>query len=353
MPIKRHDKMILFYSDYLEGCHPAILERMTETNYDQTPGYGEDTYCERARALIKEICQAPDADVHFLVGGTQTNTAVISATLRPYQGVICAENGHINVHETGAIEHTGHKVLALPARDGKLCAESVRRALSGHFGDGSREHTVQPGMVYISFPSELGTIYSRQELLDLREACSEWNIPLYVDGARLGYGLCAEGCDLTLPEIAAIADAFYIGGTKQGALFGEALVIRNEAMKKDFRYNLKQGGGMLAKGRLLGIQFDTLLRDGLYFELSRKADRLAMRIRDAFKEAGCPFLIDSPTNQQFPIITAEMAEKISEEFGFELWQKMDDGRTAVRFCTSWATTDEQVDALVNMIQNFR
>lgn len=342
--------MILFYSDYLEGCHPEILRRLEETNYDQTPGYSKDSYCDKAKALIKEICQAPDADVHFLVGGTQTNATVIAATLKPYQGALCADTGHINVHETGAIEHSGHKVLALPAANGKVSAETVRKALDAHFCQESPEHEVQPGMLYISYPTELGTIYTKQELVELKAVCDEWEIPMFIDGARLGYGLASDACDLSIAELAAIADAFYIGGTKQGALFGEAVVIRRESMKNDFRYYIKQGGGMLAKGRLLGIQFDALLRDGIYFEIARKADLLAMRIRDAFKAAGCEFLIDSPTNQQFPIITEEMGEKLTAAgIGFELWQKMGDGKIAVRFCTSWATRDEQVDALITVL----
>lgn len=351
---KFKNAMILFYSDYLEGCHPEILRRLEETNYEQTPGYSKDSYCDKAKALIKDICQAPDADVHFLVGGTQTNATVIAATLRPFQGVLCANTGHINVHETGAIEHSGHKVLALPATNGKVSAETVRKALDAHFCQDSPEHEVQPGMLYISYPTELGTLYTKQELVELKAVCDEWEIPMFIDGARLGYGLASDACDLSIAELAAIADAFYIGGTKQGALFGEAVVIRKESMKADFRYAIKQGGGLLAKGRLLGIQFDALLRDGIYFGIARKADMLAMRIKEAFKAAGCEFLIDSPTNQQFPIITEDMGEKLTAAgIGFELWQKMDDGKIAVRFCTSWATRDEQVDALVSALEKIQ
>lgn len=342
--------MILFYSDYLEGGHPEILRRLQDTNMCQTPGYGVDDFCEKARATIKKLCDAPDADVHFLVGGTQTNATVISSVLRPYQGVLCADTGHVNVHETGAIEHGGHKVLPLPSEDGKVSAATVRRALEDHFSDGSSEHIVQPGMLYISYPTELGTLYTKQELLGIKSVCSEWGIPLFVDGARLGYGLTSDACDITLPELTSIADVFYIGGTKQGALFGEAVVIRRESLKKDFRYLIKQGGGMLAKGRLLGIQFETLLGGGLYFDIARNANIQAARIRDAFKANGCDFLVDSPTNQQFPILTEEMAERLSADFGFETWRKMDDGRVAVRFCTSWATTPEMVDALVAAVK---
>lgn len=341
--------MFLFYSDYLEGCHHAILERMQDTNLVQTPGYGEDEYCERARVLIRSICGTPNADVHFLVGGTQTNTTVISSVLRPHQGVMCAESGHINCHETGAIEHSGHKVLPLAAKDGKISAESVDKALTEHHQDASFEHMVQPAMLYISFSTELGTIYSKDELVAIRKVCYKWNIPLFIDGARLGYGLASSECDLTIKDIASIADVFYIGGTKQGALFGEAVVINNESLKNDFRYMIKQNGGMLAKGRLLGIQFEVLFEDNLYFELAAHADKLAARLTDAFRENGYGFLVDSPTNQVFPILPKGVAESLGKDFGFELWQKVDSEHIGVRFCTSWATTDDQVDSLIMAI----
>ncbi|MCQ2167112.1 MAG: beta-eliminating lyase-related protein [Bacteroidales bacterium] len=341
--------MILFYSDYLEGCHPSILNKLQETNLHQTPGYGEDDFCGQAKETIKNICEAPGADVHFLVGGTQTNMTVIAASLRPHQGVLCASSGHINVHETGAIEHSGHKVLPLPAKDGKVCAQDVCAALEAHYSDPSFEHTVQPGMLYISFPTELGTIYSKKELLEIKKVCSDWEIPLFIDGARLGYGLEAEGCDLLLKDIAQIADVFYIGGTKQGALFGEAVVICNEKLKTDFRYFIKQNGGMLAKGRLLGIQFDALMKEGLYFSIARDAVRKAQRISEAFRKKGYDFLVESPTNQIFPILPKEDEERLSSDFGFEEWQKIDADHIGVRFCTSWATTDEQVDALISAI----
>ena len=344
--------MILFNSDYLEGCHPEILKRLQEANLEQTQGYGADEYCEKAREVIRELCSKPDADVHFLVGGTQTNSTVISSALRPYQGVLCAESGHINVHETGAIEHGGHKVLPLPAVDGKVSADSVLAALKTHFDDADREHLVQPGMLYISFPTELGTLYSRDELFALKDLCSQWGLPLFIDGARLGYGLASSSCDVTIQDLAQIADVFYIGGTKQGALFGEAVVITNDALKKDFRYCIKQEGAMLAKGRLLGIQFDTLLRNGLYFSIAAQADALAERIRKAFSDAGFEFFVESHTNQQFPILTPEAAESLSKDFGFELWDRLPDGRQVVRFCTSWATSVEQVDALIARIEGF-
>ncbi len=341
--------MILFYSDYLEGAHPRILERLVQTNMMQTPGYGEDPVCEEAKNIVRSVCRAGNADVHFLVGGTQANSTVISSVLRPYQGVLCASSGHINVHETGAIEHSGHKVLPLPAENGKIKACQIREAMEQHFRDPSAEHIVQPGMVYISFPTELGTIYSKEELTEIKKVCSDWEIPLFIDGARLGYGLEASDCNLLLKDIAAIADVFYIGGTKQGALFGEAVVICNDSLKKDFRYNIKQNGGMLAKGRLLGIQFKALFEDDLYFRLSRKADRQAERITEAFRAKGYGFLVENHTNQVFPILPKEVEEDLGRDFGFELWQKIDGSHNAVRFCTSWATSDEAVDRLISRI----
>lgn len=338
--------MIQFQCDYSEGAHPRILERMMQTNLEQTVGYGEDHYCAMARTLLQKACGRDDADVHFLVGGTQANATVISSVLRPYQGVICVKTGHINVHETGAIEHSGHKVLALEGKDGLLSAESVREAMLEHINEDGPEHTVQPGMVYISFSTEVGTVYSLRQLEDLAAVCGEYGLPLFIDGARMGYGLASEGCDVTLQDIARLADVFYIGGTKQGALFGEAVVITNPDLKKDFRYNVKQNGGMLAKGRLLGIQFLTLFEDGLYFELSRHAVALAMRIRDAFAAKGYPFLVESPTNQQFPILSDADVKRLSADFQFSVWKKVDEGHTAVRFCTSWATRPEAVDALL-------
>lgn len=317
-----------------------------ETNFEQTVGYGEDHYCEAARAAVRKAVGREDVDVHFLVGGTQANATVISSILRPYQGVLCATTGHINVHETGAIEHGGHKVLALEAADGLLSAALIREAVEAHYAEDGPEHTVQPGMVYISFSSEVGTVYSLSQLREISAVCREYGLPLFIDGARMGYGLASEGCDVSLADIAALADVFYLGGTKQGALFGEAVVIVNDALKKDFRYCIKQNGGMLAKGRLLGIQFLTLFEDGLYFQLSEHAVSQAMRIRDAFKSKGFGFLVQSPSNQQFPILDNATMERLSSDFLFSFWQKVDDTHTAVRFCTSWATRPEAVDALI-------
>lgn len=343
--------MILFQCDYNEGAHPLIMERLVKTNLEQTPGYGEDIYCSRAKELIKFECGAPNADVHFMVGGTQTNATVISSVLRPYQGVISADTGHINVHETGAIEHSGHKVLAVKGENGLLTGTMIQKVMREHLEEDGPEHTVQPGMVYISFPSEAGSIYSKSQLMEIRSVCDKYSLPLFVDGARLGYGLKSPKCDVTLRDIAAFADVFYIGGTKQGALFGEAVVICNDALKKDFRYNIKQNGGMLAKGRLLGIQFETLFTDGLYFKIASAANVQALRIRDAFASKGFEFLMDSPTNQQFPIVTTSQAEILGKEFGYTFWKRIDNDRIAIRFCTSWATRSEDVDLLVEFIKN--
>ena len=342
--------MIRFQCDYGEGAHPSILKRLEETNMVQTAGYGEDPYCEAAREKIRELCKAPEADVQFLVGGTQTNFTVISSILRPHQGVLAAHTGHINVHETGAIEATGHKVLPLPSEDGTICAAQVREAYETHWNDENHEHVVQPGMVYISHPTENGTLYSKAQLTELSQVCRELGLPLYLDGARLGYGLTAQTADLTMEDVARLTDVFYIGGTKVGALFGEAVVITNPALKKDFRYLIKQRGGMLAKGRLLGLQFDALFTDDLYFQLGRHANELAMRLKSAFLEKGYELCYDSYTNQQFPILPSEHIEKLRENYAFGGWDETDDDRRAVRFCTSWATTEEVVDQLIRDIR---
>ena len=337
--------MIHFESDYLEGCCPQILDALRESNLEQTPGYGEDPHCARAADMIRYVFDCPEAEVHFLVGGTQTNATVISSLLKPYQGVLCAESGHINIHETGAVEHTGHKVLSLPSADGKISAEQILAFVEAHHSDFSREHMVQPGMVYLSFPTELGTLYTKEELTAIRQVCRDWELPLFIDGARLGYGLEASGCRVLPKDMAQIADVFYVGGTKQGALLGEAVVFTDPALAQDFRYNIKQNGGMLAKGRLLGIQFETLMNEGLYFQLARRADRLADRIRAAFSSKGFPFLVENTTNQVFPILPHDAIRQLSAGFGFERWQGVDPGHDAVRFCTSWATEECAVEAL--------
>ncbi|MGN0392189.1 MAG: threonine aldolase family protein [Bariatricus sp.] len=338
--------MILFNSDYTEGAHPRILERLMETNLEQTTGYGEDDYCEAARKAIRKVCDAPEADVHFLVGGTQANFTVISSALKPYQGVLCADTGHINVHETGAVEACGHKVLALPGKDGKITAEQIRNAHDLHWSDESHEHIAQPKMVYISHPTELGTLYTKGELEEIGRVCRECGLYLFLDGARLGYGLMAPGTDVTIADIAKICDVFYIGGTKVGALFGEAVVIMNPQLKPDFRYCIKQKGGMLAKGRLLGIQFLELFRDGLYFEIAKHAIDMAMILKEGLKEKGYSFFMDSVTNQQFIMIEDEKLEKIREKYGVTYQQRYDETHSVIRLCTSWATTEENVRSLL-------
>ena len=338
--------MIRLNCDYLEGAHPRILERLAQTNMTQTPGYGEDEFCQSARALLRQRCQAPGADVHFLVGGTQTNLIMLAAVLKPYQGVLAAETAHIATHETGAIEAGGHKVLALPAADGKITAEQVAKACLAHFSDEAHEHLVMPGALYISQPTELGTLYSRAELQALREVSREWNLTFYIDGARLGYGMAAPENDVDLPCLAQLCDAFYIGGTKQGALFGEALLILKDELKRDFRYLIKQRGAMLAKGRLLGIQFDELFRDGLYEELSRHAVALAKELREALTEKGYPFLVNSPTNQLVPILPDAHLDALRGEYAFSYQCRVDESHSAVRFCTSWATRPEDVRQLI-------
>ncbi|MBQ2925908.1 MAG: aminotransferase class I/II-fold pyridoxal phosphate-dependent enzyme [Ruminiclostridium sp.] len=339
--------MIRFECDYAEGAHERVLQRLVETNLEQTPGYSEDHYCATARWYIRELCEDETVDVHFLVGGTQTNALVIAAALRPHQGVIAASTGHINVHETGAIESYGHKVLAVPCgRDGKISAQDVRNVYDAHWNDVTHEHMVQPGMVYISQPTENGTLYSKAELEAMWATCRDCGLFLFIDGARLGYGLMSEACDLTVPDLARLCDAFYLGGTKQGLLFGEALVLTHPALKKDFRYLIKQHGGMLAKGRLLGVQFCTMFEDGLYFRAAKEAVDHAMTIRRAFEDRGYPMIFDSYTNQQFPVLPDGVLAELEKEFAFSFWEKVDEGHTAVRVCTSWATQAASVQALI-------
>ena len=340
--------MIRFECDYTTGAHPKILETLVNTNAEASPGYGEDDHCEHARAMLRALCQAPEAGVHFLVGGTQANTTVISAALRPHQGVLCADTGHINVHETGAIESTGHKVLALPAGSGKITAGQIELYCQEHYGNVAWEHMVQPGMVYLSHPTELGTVYTLAELEAIHDVCRRRKLPLFVDGARLACGLAAS--DITLPDLARLCDVFYLGGTKAGLLFGEAVVIPNPSLNHDFRYLIKQRGGMLAKGRLLGVQFEAFLSDGLFLEIGKKEVAQALRLRRAFEEKGCPLYVNSATNQQFPVLTNKAIGALEDKYSFEVWEKVDEGHTAVRFCTSWSTTDEDVDRLIEDIK---
>ena len=341
--------MIRFECDYNEGCIPEILEAIARENLTQLKGYSEDVISDRVKQRIKTLCGREDAAVHFLVGGTQTNTTVISAALRPHQGVISVNTGHIACHETGAIEATGHKVISLPSGNGRLTAEQIDAHCAAHWADASFEHIPQPAMVYISHPAENGSLYSLQELEAIRKVCDKWNLLLFLDGARLGYGLASPAADVTLQDIARLTDVFYIGGTKVGALFGEAVVITNPALQKDFRYIIKRHGGMLAKGWLLAIQFEELLKDDRYFKLGKKAVEQALRIKDAFAKKGVTFLMDSYTNQQFPILSDAQLKLFDEEFSYTVWEPLADGRKAVRFATSWATSDVSVEKLLEKI----
>ena len=339
--------MIRLNCDYLEGCHPAILQRLIDTNLEQTVGYGMDPYCQHAAEKIRETFSCPEAAVHFLTGGTQANTTVIAAALRPYEGVLCAHTGHINTHETGAIESSGHKCLSLPGRDGRITASQVAVATALQADD---EHTVKPGMVYISLSTELGTLYNLAQLKDMYYTCRQNGLYLFIDGARLGYALTSPICDLTPADVAKYCDVFTVGGTKVGALFGEAVVINNPELNVRFRYLIKQRGGMLAKGRLLGIQFETLMEDGLYFTIAKKAVDQAMRIRDALLKKGIPLYVDSPTNQLFPILTDDQAEALEDDFDLAVWERVDESHAAMRVCTSWATEDAAVDAFIRAVE---
>ena len=337
--------MIYFDSDYMAGAHPEVMERLVQTNAEQTVGYGGDDYTARAKELIKQACGAPDARVYFLVGGTQTNATVIDGVLSHHEGVLAPESGHINVHESGAIEATGHKVLTLPSYEGKVRAEDVRGFISNFYSDDTYEHMVAPGMLYVSFPTEYGTVYSLSELEDLGSACHDAGIPLFIDGARLGFGLAAEGNDVTLKDIARIADVFYIGGTKVGALFGETVVVTNPSLLKHFTPLMKQHGALLAKGRLLGVQFESLFTDGLYFRIGEEAVTKAVRLKQIFESKGYKAVVDSPTNQQFFTLPNHIIDKLQKNVSFELWGPRGENETTVRFVTGWSTTDEDIAEL--------
>ena len=345
--MKNDIKMIYFDSDYMAGAHPKVMQRLFETNFEQTTGYGTDPYTADAVGLIRKACCAPDARVHLLVGGTQTNATVIDGILARHEGVLAAGSGHINVHESGAIEATGHKVLTLPSYQGKVSAEDVRNFINDFYSDETYEHMVAPGMLYISFPTEYGTVYSLEELEDISAACHEADIPLFIDGARLGFGLAAS--DVTLKDIARLADVFYIGGTKVGALFGEAVVITNPNLLKHFTPLVKQHGALLAKGRLLGLQFEALFTDGLYFEIGKETVRKAMDLRKAFEENGFKAAMDSPTNQQFFVLPNSVIDRLKENASFELWGPRGETETTVRFVTGWSTTDKDIETLKCLI----
>ena len=341
--------MLSFECDYAEGAHEKIMQRLIETNREQKPGYGVDGCCDRAKDKIRAACGCPEAEVYFLVGGTQTNQIVIDSMLQSYEGVVAVRTGHVNGHEAGAIEYTGHKVLALPHKEGKLEAALLRTYLKGFYEDSSYDHMVFPGMVYITHPTEYGTLYTKRELLEIKAVCTEYQIPLYLDGARLGYGLGTDGTDVTLKDIADICDAFYIGGTKLGALFGEAVVFPKGNAPKHFFTRIKQHGGLLAKGWLLGLQFDTLFTDDLYVEIGRHAVRMADRIRAALRGKGYTFYMDSPTNQIFIVLPNDGLEQLQHKVVLSVWEKPDEDHTVVRITTSWATTEEMVRELTDIL----
>lgn len=341
--------MLSFESDYTEGAHEKVLEKLFETNMEKLSGYGFDKYCESAKEKIKKACQCFNAEISFLVGGTQTNTVIIDAMLNKFEGVIAAKTGHISVHEAGAIENTGHKVIEINHNNGKIVADELESYLHSFWQDDNHEHMVFPGMVYISHPTEYGTLYSKNELKIISEICRKYKIPLYLDGARLGYGIMSNNTDLTLPLIAECCDVFYIGGTKVGALCGEAVVFTKNNMPKHFMTIVKQHGALLAKGRLLGIQFDALFTDDLYFKISRHAIEMAEILKKGFKEKGYSFYIDSPTNQQFIILQNSKMEELNKKVCFSFWEKIDDEHTVVRFATSWATEKDDILKLMEML----
>lgn len=341
--------MIRLACDYQEGCHPKILERMVQTNLESTPGYGTDAYCESAKAKIKAACQAPNSEVFLLIGGTQTNATVIRSILRPCEGVTAVTSGHINGHEAGAIELGGHKVLTIEPHDGKMVASQLDQYIVDTLTAPSWDHGVIPAMVYISQATETGSVYSHAELEAISKVCHKHGMPLFVDGARLGYALASEGADMTLADIARLADVFYIGGTKVGALLGEAVVFTNTKLAKNFFTIMKQGGAVLAKGRLLGLQFDTLFTDNLYFEISRHAINMAMKLKTALKAKGYRFYSESPSNQQFVILENNQLAQLEQHVQVSHWCKVDEKHTAVRFCTSWATTEENIDRVIGLL----
>lgn len=337
--------MIRFECDYAEGMHEKILQKLIETNEIQTAGYGEDIYCEQAKECIQKLC-GKNVDVHFLVGGTQTNMTIISSILRPHQGVVACASGHVAMHETGAIESTGHKVLTIVNEDGKLKPQQIQNLYDAHEHDSGKEHTVQPKLVYISQPTENGTVYTKKELEAIYTVCRACQLYLFIDGARLGYAMATQEGNISLAELSSNCDIFYIGGTKIGAMFGEAVVIVSDHLKTDFRYHMKQKGGLLAKGRFLGIQFLTLFEDGLYFELGKHAISQAMRIKKAFQDANISFLFDSPTNQQFVLLSDAQIKELEKKYAFLEWERINEKESVIRFCTSFATKEESVSELI-------
>ena len=341
--------MLSFQNDYQEGAHEKILARLIETNLEPLSGYGSDLYCESAKKKIQTACDCPEADVWFLTGGTQTNQTIIDTMLEPYEGVVSAETGHVASHEAGAIEYSGHKVLTIPQHEGKIDAAELETFLRKFWEDGNHEHMVFPGMVYISHPTEYGTLYTKVELENLSAICDAYQIPLFLDGARLGYGLAASDTDVTLPDIARCCHVFYIGGTKVGALCGEAVVFTRHNTPKYFLTRIKQHGALLAKGRLLGIQFDTLFTDNLYFEIGKHAIAMAELLKKGLADNDIPLYLNSPTNQQFLLLTDEQAERLKHDVVYSFWEKPDEDHTVIRLVTDWATTEAQVLELVQVI----
>ena len=342
--------MISFECDYNNGAHPKVLENLIKYNEVRTTPYGFDEFSERAKNRIREACGMPDAQIFFLTGGTQTNATTIDSMLYQYEGVICVETGHINVHEAGAVEFTEHKIITLPGNLGKMDAKVLDKYLDDFMHDGNNAHAVYPGLVYITFPTELGTLYTAHELNDIYQVCQHYEIPLYIDGARLGYGLMAEDNDITLPYLARHCDVFYIGGTKLGAWCGEAVVFTNRQAHKHFFSIQKQHGAVIAKGALIGLQFEALFTDNLYFDLARHANEMAMRMKRLFQQKGFEFYLDSPTNQQFIILPDALVEKLSQQVQFTHWGQTSGHRTICRFVTSWATTEEEMQELERIIQ---
>lgn len=341
--------MLSFETDYIQGAHPRLLERLAETNLEPQSGYGEDIYCAAAKEKIRAAFDCPEADVFFLVGGTQTNAVVIDTVLRAGEGVLAAENGHVAVHEAGAIEYTGHKVLTLPGHDGKVSAADVQAYLDKFYGDATWSHMVAPGMVYISHPSEFGTLYTKAELTALSQVCRRAGIPLYLDGARLGYGLMSRDTDVTAADIAALCDVFYIGGTKVGALCGEAVVFPQGNMPPRFLTLAKQHGALLAKGRLLGVQFDALFTDGLYWQIGRHAIDMAEKLKSLFRDKGYTFIRETSTNQQYILLEDARLTELQRSVVCSFWEKPDAAHTVVRFCTSWATTEDELQQLERLL----
>ena len=339
-----------FSCDYMKGAHPNIMKRLNDTNLFATEGYGTDPICDEAKERIREACACPDAQVEFLMGGTQTNAVMIDAFLRPYEGVVSVDTGHINIHEAGAIEATGHKVLARPHKEGKIYADDLYQYLTDFYNDANHEHAVFPGMVYISHPTEFGTLYSKKELEDLRKVCDEFDIPLYLDGARLAYALACPENDVTLPDLAKLCDAFYIGGTKCGALLGEAVVVPNPEKIPHLFTIIKQHGGSLAKGRLLGVMFSELFSNNLYDSIGETAIRTANKIRRALEENGYKYYFETPSNQIFIVLDNERLAKLGEKVWYEFWDKYDENSTIFRLATSWSTEDEEVDALIEVLK---